>query len=204
MSAVGDTPPSITACRDCGLTQRVGAVPKGFRARCCRCSASLRIGAARGGSNWASGFALAALILFPAAMILPVFELQRLGHTRAVTVWSGAIDLISEGELAVGVLVFTCSILVPLMKMVGIVLLGIRGRWIGPRPRANAHRLIEILGRWGMLDVLLVAVLVAAVKLGNWANIHPGPGVAAFAAVVVLSLMASAFFDPRALWEEHT
>lgn len=196
-------PTSIVGCGHCGLTQRVGAVPTGFSARCSRCGGGLWSGGGpRRGLSWAAGFALAALVLFPAAMILPVFELQRLGHTRAVTVWSGAIDLITEGELAVGLLVFVCSIVVPLLKMVGIVALSIRGGWLGPRPRAHAHRIIDWLGRWGMLDVLLVAVLVAAVKLGNWADIHPGPGVAAFAAVVVLSLLASATFDPRALWEE--
>lgn len=196
-------PTSIVGCGHCGLTQRVGTVPAGFSARCARCGGGLWTGRGpRHGLSWAAGFALAALVLFPAAMILPVFELQRLGHTRAVTVWSGAIDLITEGELAVGLLVFVCSIVVPLLKMAGIVALSIRGAWLGPRPRAHAHRIIDWLGRWGMLDVLLVAVLVAAVKLGNWADIHPGPGVAAFAAVVVLSLLASATFDPRALWEE--
>lgn len=149
--------------------------------------------------SWASAFALGALVLYPLAIGLPVLELRRLGYTREVTVWSGAVDLISEGQTAVGLLVFACSIVVPLLKLGGIVMLGIDSAWQGPAARRRAHRVIEWVGRWGMLDVLLVAILVAAIKLGHWADIHPGPGVAAFAAVVVLSLLASAVFDSRTL-----
>jgi paraquat-inducible protein A len=154
--------------------------------------------------TWAGAFALGALVMYPLAVSLPVLELRKLGHVKSVTVWSGAVDLINEGQAAVGLLVFCCSIVVPLLKLGGIVLLGIEGVWAGPEERRRAHRILEWLGRWGMLDVLLVAILVAAIKLGNWADIHTGPGVVAFASVVVMSLMASAVFDPRALetWRE--
>ena len=69
------------------------------------------------------------------------------------------------------------------------------------RQRALTYRLVEFLGRWGMLDVVLIAVLVAAVKLGDLVEVRPGPGLAVFASVVVLSLLASASFDPHGLWE---
>ena len=152
--------------------------------------------------NWAGAFALGALILYPLAISLPVMQLRKLGHVREVTVWSGAVELLSSGQLAVGLLVFTCSILVPLVKLGGILLLGLEAPWRGrEHQRARTHKVIDWMGRWGMLDVLLVAVLVAAIKLGNWADISAGPGVVAFASVVVLSLMASAVFDPRALEE---
>jgi len=153
----------------------------------------------RGGLTWGAAFALGALILYPAAMSLPVLELHKLGHVRGVTVWSGAVDLVEQGEVAVGVLVFACSIVVPLLKILGILSLSWRREWGSEAARARAHRLIEWAGRWSMLDVLLVALLVAAVKLGNWADIQAGPGVFAFAGVVVLSLMASAMFDPKEL-----
>jgi paraquat-inducible protein A len=151
--------------------------------------------------NWAAAFAIAALILFPASMLLPVLELEKLGHTRTVTVWSGAVDLMSDGQVLVGILVFACSIVVPILKMLGIVWLSFTRADGNAASRARLHGLIDWVGRWSMLDVLLVAVLVAAIKLGNWADIHAGTGVLAFAAVVVLSLLASAVFDPHALWE---
>lgn len=148
--------------------------------------------------TWAGAFALAALILYPLAVSLPVMQLRKLGHVRDVTVWSGAVELLGGGHVAVGVLVFLCSIVIPLLKLGGIFLLGFEAPWRGrEQHRMRTHRVIDWVGRWGMLDVLLVAVLVAAIKLGNWAEISPGPGVVAFASVVVLSLLASAVFDPR-------
>jgi len=150
--------------------------------------------------SWAGAFALGALILFPLAISLPVMQLRKLGHVREVTVWSGAVELLSSGQLAVGLLVFVCSIVIPLLKLGGILALGLEAPWRGrEHHRVRTHRVIDWVGRWGMLDVLLVAVLVAAIKLGNWADISPGPGVVAFASVVVLSLLASAVFDPRAM-----
>jgi paraquat-inducible protein A len=134
-------------------------------------------------------------------MMLPVLELHKVGHVRAVTVWSGAVELITQGEAAVGVLVFLCSVVVPLLKMVGILALSWRHDLGSPKARRRVHGVIDWMGKWSMLDVLLVALLVAAIKLGNWADIRPGPGVFAFAAVVVMSLMASATFDVKSLEE---
>lgn len=152
----------------------------------------------KGAISWAGAFALGALILYPLAIGLPVLELRKLGHIREVTVWSGAVDLISEGEIAVGVLVFCCSIVAPLLKLGGIVLLSMERAWEGREgARLATHGAIEWVGRWGMLDVLAVAILVAAIKLGNWAEIHTGPGVIAFAAVVVMSLVASGVWEGR-------
>lgn len=151
------------------------------------------------GLSWSAAYALGALVLYPAAMTLPVLELHKLGHVRGVTVWSGAVDLVEQGELAVGILVFVCSVVVPLLKMLGILALSWRRDLGSERARARAHQWIEWAGRWSMLDVLLVAILVAAVKLGNWADIQAGPGVFAFAGVVALSLMASATFDVHEL-----
>lgn len=150
--------------------------------------------------SWPSAFALAALILYPLAISLPVLELRKLGHIREVTVWSGAVNLISDGQVAVGLLVFCCSIIIPFLKLSGILLLSHDRPWrgqAGAQARRHTHTAINWLGRWGMLDVTLAAILVAAIKLGNWADIHAGPGVFVFAAVVTLSLLASALFNPQ-------
>ncbi len=136
--------------------------------------------------------------MYPLAISLPVLELRKLGHVREVTVWSGAVDLLASGQWLIGLLVFACSIVVPLLKLFGMLLLDYDRAWSGPEARRRLHRAIDWIGRWGMLDVLLVAILVAAIKLGNWADINPGPGVVAFALVVVLSLLASATFNPHA------
>jgi paraquat-inducible protein A len=147
---------------------------------------------------WPAAFALGALILYPLAISLPVLELRKLGHVREVTVWSGAVNMISEGQIAVGLLVFCCSIVIPFLKLSGILLLCSDRPWRGqPAARRQTHAAISWLGRWGMLDVLLAAILVAAIKLGNWADIHVGVGVFVFATVVTMSLLASALFNPQ-------
>jgi uncharacterized paraquat-inducible protein A len=153
-------------------------------------------------SSHVAALTLAALILYPAAMALPVLEVQRMGHSHSATIWSGAVDLMAEGEYFVGIIVLACSIAAPLAKIGAMFALCAGDAILASHHRARTYRFIEFIGRWGMVDVLLVALLVAAVKLGNWVQIHPGPGAAAFAAVVILSLAASALFDPHVIWEE--
>ena len=183
-------------CLRCGLTQRLLTPPPGSRSCCSACRAEFLRPRTRGAISGAAACALGALLLYPAAVLLPVIELSKFGHARPVTVWSGAVELISGGQPAVGVLVFFCSIVIPVLKIVGIIGLDMDRSWRRAGARQFIHCAIDWIGRWSMLDVLLVAVLVAAIKLGNWATIHPGPGAAAFAALVVLSMAASALFRP--------
>ncbi len=152
----------------------------------------------------AAAFSLAALILYPLSMSLPVLEVERLGHAHSATIWSGVVELLAEGEIFVGVIVLLCSVVIPLVKIGAMFLLAAGDAVLHRHHRARTYQLIEWIGRWGMIDVLLVAVLVAAVKLGSWVEVHPGPGVAAFAGVVIMSLLASAVFDPQAIWQDDT
>lgn len=149
-----------------------------------------------------AAFAFAALILYPPAMLLPVIEIERMGHRSEATIWSGVVDLLSEGSVVVALIVLLCSIVIPLIKIGATFMICSGELFLHHRHRAMTYRALEWIGRWGMVDVLLVALLVAAVKLGSWLSVHPGPGAAAFAGVVVLSLLASAAFDPEAIWEE--
>jgi uncharacterized paraquat-inducible protein A len=209
-------PERLHACRSCGLIQHVGEVSAGFLARCPRCRSGIvpteslpSVTARRRSMARAGAFALASLILFPVAMTLPVLEIHRMGVLRETTIWSGAVQLMADGQVVVGVIVFLCSIVIPLLKIGGMFAVCVGGARIfegGPilRPhhRFLTYRAVDILGRWGMVDVLLVAILVAAVKLGNWVEVHPGPGALAFAGVVILSMLSSAVFNPVAIWDE--
>lgn len=199
----------LHACRSCGLIQHVGAISPGFFARCPRCRATVVPGdnpelaaARRRSMSRAAAFALGALILYPLAMSLPILEIHRLGVHREATIWSGAVQLMADHQVLVGLIVFLCSIVIPLLKIGGMFIVCAGGAVLRPHHRFRAYRAIDILGRWGMVDVLLVAILVAAVKLGNWVEVHPGPGVLAFSGVVVLSMLSSAVFDPAAIWDE--
>jgi len=144
-------------------------------------------------------FALGALILYPAGVTLPVIRLERLGHSRETGIVSGGVELLTSGEVALGLLILVCSVAVPLIKLAG--LLALSSPWpIEQRSAGRLHRILDATGRWGMLDVLLVAILAASVKLGDLVQISAGPGALAFAGCVALSLVAAACFDPRASW----
>lgn len=141
-------------------------------------------------------FAIAALVLYPLAVGLPVMGVERFGHVHEAGILGGGVDLLLGGEIALGLLVLVCSVIVPLVKLTGLLVL-VGARRIEGRAAGRMYRFIEGTGRWGMLDVLLVAMLAALVKLGDLVQIHVGVGAVVFVACVALSLFASMSFDPR-------
>lgn len=192
------------ACHACGLVHTVGDVPPKHRAVCTRCNSVIRTAPHPRAAARAAALALGAIVLYPLALTLPIMTVAELGHTRQTTIWSGMVSLLAGGQYLIGVVVLFCSVIAPLFKLGAIFVLSAGELLLPSRHRAFTYRLVEILGRWGMLDVVLIAVLVAAVKLGDVVKVTPGPGLIAFATVVVLSLCASACFDPHSLWEGRT
>jgi paraquat-inducible protein A len=120
------------------------------------------------------------------------------------TIVSGVIYLWTSGAWALASVVFIASVLVPLLKLFALTLLVAtawrRSTW-RPYLRAKVYRMVELVGRWSMLDVYVVAVLVALVQLQPLAAISAGPGAIAFGAVVVLSMLSARAFDPRLIWD---
>lgn len=143
-----------------------------------------------------------ALTLFPAAVLLPVFEVEQFGRVVSASLWSGSLGLLGRGEVFIGLLVLVCSLCLPVVKLSALLLVTAGRSWLAARHRRLGWRLVEWTGRWGMLDVLLVAVLVAWIKMGDLVEFSAGPGLWVFASVVLLSLTASAQYDPHALWED--
>lgn len=189
------------ACRTCGLVQRVPTVAKGMLIRCARCESGLRVVQGKGVQVTAA-LTLAALVLYVPANIYPVLRVTTMGVTSDSTIWSGTRALAADGMWFVAAVVFIASIVVPLMKLLGLGVLVMTVRmptW--RRDRTRLWRLIEAVGRWSMLDVFLLAVLVAHLKLGEFATVVAGPGIVAFTGVVVLTMTASATFDPALIWK---
>jgi paraquat-inducible protein A len=191
---------SLAACHRCGLVHRLPPVPPRHRAACTRCEAVIPHERHPRASARTAALAIAALLIYPLALTLPVMTITRLGHAETASIWTGMVGLLAEGHLAVGLAVLFFSIVAPIAKLAALFAL-CAPRVLPARHRARTYAMVEFLGRWGMVDVLLVAVLVAVVKLGDLVTVTPGPGVLAFGSVVVLSLLASAAFDPHALWE---
>ncbi|MEW6074433.1 MAG: paraquat-inducible protein A [Planctomycetota bacterium] len=193
---------TLAACHCCGLVQTLPGLAAGERALCARCGTTILSSRGRRRSNRrAFASALAALILYPAAIGLPIMTLEQLGHRTEASVWTGSIGLLRRGELLVGTVVLVCSVVLPFVKLVALLAITGATRRLSRRRRALTYRLIEAAGRWGMLDVLLIALVVAWLKLGDLVDVQPGLGALAFTSCVLLSLVAGAWFDPHALWE---
>jgi paraquat-inducible protein A len=154
-----------------------------------------------------AAFALAALILYVPANILPILHLDMYGAESENTVWEGVKLLWKDGDVVVSTIVFLASIAIPLLKLLGLFTLVIMARrepTVQSRKRLTwIYQIIEGIGRWAMLDVFVLAVLVSLVKLHRLATIMPGKGLLAFTCVVVCTLLASASFDPQLIWEEE-
>ncbi len=113
------------------------------------------------------------------------------------------MTLLTSGQWFVGAIVFLCSVLLPLGKLGALFILSRDQVALRAHHRAWTYRFVEWTGRFGMLDVLLVAILVAVMKLGSVVTIRPGPAAVAFTCCVLLSLLASSLFDPHSLWEDE-
>jgi paraquat-inducible protein A len=196
-----DATARLRACGTCGLVQAVPELAKSQRARCPRCRSIVARPKLADASSWTTGLALAALVLYPLAVGLPFMSVSRLGHHSAASILQSGVDLITHGELLVGGVVFVCSVILPLAKLAGLLAISTSRGWMLKKHAAFTWRAIELAGRWGMIDVLLAAVLLAMLKLGDVVAVAPGPGLFAFTSCVLLSLAASATFDPHALWE---
>ena len=118
---------------------------------------------------------------------------------------AGIHQLFSSGMWGVAIIIFFASILVPLLKILGLIFLLLsvqRHSQKSPRVRARLYRIIRSIGRWSMIDVFVVSLMIALVSLGQVATIEPGPGATCFGLVVVLTLIAAESFDPRSIWDE--
>lgn len=193
----------LRACHCCGLVHRVPKLQRDEQAECVRCFSTLDTATRSGVQSSARCFAaaLGGLILFFPAVLLPILEIEKLGHHHAASILGGTLDLIWHGNLFVGVVVLVFSIVLPLIKLLALLELsriGLTHR----QHRAWTYRVVEWTGRWSMMDVLLLALLVTLVKLGDLVSFQLGPAVLAFVLCVVMSMIASVMFDPHAIWEE--
>ena len=153
-----------------------------------------------------AAFGVAAAIMLVPANLLPIVSTNTGGAARTDTIMSGIISLWQDGMFVISAIVFAASILIPLLKLVGLGWLIVavrRGR--SPRRRAltRLYSVLEFIGRWSMLDVFLVAFLAGIVQFGALATVEPRAGVVAFAAAVVLTVLATDAFDPHLLWQER-
>jgi paraquat-inducible protein A len=197
---------SIVSCDTCGLVQTVEPLSPGTAAECIRCGSFVAARSSARRLEVTAALSLAALILYVPANIYPIMKMYLYGGYSESTVWDGIVMLARNDHWFVAVIVFLASMVIPLVKLAGLFSLVVTSRmgWGRRlRSRTQLYKLIDAIGPWAMLDVFLLAVLVALVKLSTWAKILPGPGLLAFTMVVVLTMLASAAFDPKLIWERR-
>jgi paraquat-inducible protein A len=194
----------LTGCHSCNLVCRLPAAHASHATAVCpRCGAALH---ARKPDSLARTWALviASAICYLPANMLPIMKVTSLGNSQADTILSGVIYLTVHGMWPLALVVFIASVFVPLAKLVILVSLLIsvrrRSQW-RPVDRTRLYRLTEAVGRWSMVDIYVVTIMVALVKLGNLATIEAQAGAIFFGAVVVITMFAAMSFDPRLIWD---
>lgn len=200
---------AVLGCASCGLVSRdvdTRDLAPGAVLRCPRCREALHHEKPHSVQRtWA--YVFAAAILYIPANALPVMSTTSSFQIEEHTLLGGIRELWIDGSWGLAAIVFIASIAVPVLKILSLAALAWSVRrsphWRRPE-RARLFRLIELVGHWSMLDVYVVVLLGACVRFGSLASARPEPGLLAFAAVVVLTLLAAQSFDARLIWREPT
>jgi paraquat-inducible protein A len=193
---------SLASCHTCGLLLRI--LP-GRHAHCPRCGDSVHLRKSNSIRNtWA--LLLAAIAMYLPANVLPIMTVTSLGNTQSDTIMSGVIYFLKHGDWPLALIIFTASVMVPLLKMIALIYLLTSVQRRSPlrkNQRTRLYRVTELVGRWSMVDVFVVALMAALVQVGELATIEPAAGAVAFASVVILTMLAAMAFDPRLIWDHH-
>ncbi len=192
----------VRGCHCCGKVHLL-QVDYSCRSSCTRCGSPYRVHIDRkvvAERTMASAFG--ALVLYFPAILLPILTVEQLGQRHQSSLLGGSLELLRSGNLFVGTVVLLFSIVLPLVKIIGLLELS----WFGLLKQTHqtaVYRTMELASKWSMLDVMLLALLVMVVKLGGVIEFHFGPAVFAFIGCVGMNMLASYCFDPHAIWEEN-
>ncbi len=194
---------AVIGCHSCGLLVPRAVVREPAQARCRRCGSAIHLRKPDSLTRaWA--FLIAAFILYLPANYFPIMTVVRFGRGESDTILSGVIHLVEAGEYPIAAIVFFASIFVPILKIAVLTFLLLsvqfKSRW-RPRDRAVMYRIMENVGRWSMIDIFMISILVGLVKLGAVATVEAGIGATAFAGVVILTIFAAMSFDARLIWD---
>ncbi|HTC24873.1 MAG TPA: paraquat-inducible protein A [Gemmatimonadales bacterium] len=191
----------LVSCETCALLSR--PTDPAEPGHCPRCGAVLEW-RRHHSIQYTWALVIAAAICYIPANVLPVLNTTALGSSDADTILSGVVFLYTSGSWPLALVVLVASVMVPLGKLgaLSYLLVSVQRRsHASTRERARLYRLVEVIGRWSMLDVFVDTFTVALVQLQPLMSVEPGPGVLFFAAVVVLTMIAAESFDPRLVWD---
>lgn len=187
----------LAGCHTCG---KVSPVALGH---CPRCGTHLHLRKPGSIQNTLALMGAAAALYIP-SHLLPVMTVTELGEVTHNTIIGGMMSFWRAGAYPIAIVIFTASILIPMLKIVALSwLCAAASGKVHPSPATlgKVYGFTELLGRWSMVDIFVVGILVSVVQLGNYMTIVPGPGALAFAGVVMLTMFAAMSFEPRMLWD---
>lgn len=191
---------NMVGCPTCGLLSQLEVIT------CPRCGATLHSRKLNSRERtWA--LLITAILLYLPANLLPVMRVLSLGHTQSDTIMGGVFYFLRSGSWPLALIIFIASVVVPILKIIILAVLLVSerrrsSRW--PGQRARLYRLTEMVGRWSMVDIFVITLMVALVEMGSVATISPGPGSVAFALMVFSTMLAVQCFDPRLVWDSLT
>jgi paraquat-inducible protein A len=192
----------LVRCHDCGALAKLEAASR----PCPVCGSPLHARIPNSLQR-TMAFLLAGYALYVPANLFPIMTVTQFGVGEPHTILGGILALVDSGMLPIAILVFIASILVPLLKLLGLTLLWlcVFYRWqVNARRWTLMYRMIAFVGRWSMLDIFMISILISLVDLGGVAQVLAGPAATAFASVVVITLFAAKSFDPRLIWDHQT
>ena len=192
---------NLLACDCCTLVSEPD--PGGAEPNCPRCGAGLHRRKPQSLKRTVA-LLIAAAILYIPANLLPVMTVISFGQGSPSTILGGVEELAQAGMWPLAGLVFFASITVPVLKLIGMIYLLVTTHGHsrhGLRQRTRIYRIVELVGRWSMIDVFMISILTAILRLGAIASVFPGPGAISFCAVVILTMLAAMCFDPRLRWD---
>ena len=170
---------------------------------CSRCGSALHVRKDRSIESTLA-FGIAGILAFIPANLLPIMVVTQLGVEENSTILGGVATFWAMHAYPVAIIIFIASVMIPGLKFVaiGILVAAAKGKLKINAKRANTiYWLTELVGRWSMVDVFVVAILVGLIQMGNLMTINPGGAAIAFGLMVVLTMLSAHSFDPRLIWD---
>jgi len=180
-------PIETTHCPRCGAHGHVPGAPRPW-------NPSLQ-------KTWA--WLITSVLLYMPANFLPIMYTSKWGNAHESTILGGVIKLWEHGSYPIATIIFVASVLVPVGKILILIWLCLSvqlRQTTALQHKTQMYRLTELVGRWSMVDVFVVGILVALIQFGRAMTILPGPAALAFAGMVCTTMLAAISFDPRLLW----
>lgn len=209
--AVGDSHISENhvSCHTCSqlnpMPDKFGANKTGHL-KCSRCDSTLHLYNPQQNLQRAWALLLTSMVFYIPANLYPIMYTVSLGYNEGSTIMGGVVLLWQLGSYPIAMVIFIASVIIPLAKIFSLTWLFICARRASDQSakqaiqRLRLYRMTELIGRWSMIDIFVVAILVALVQLQNLMAIFPGPAALSFAAVVVFTMLSAMVFDTRVFW----